>query len=265
MGDFMGNPLQVHGFVNKHLSNSTTPKKLTSDQFLDKMNDILKTGLKRGHDVGYMTDEIFKLVQKNPGLAKENKIPADYLEIKNKVVLPQKEAADVSQPQKTQKKESKNISEQGVHFLKEYESFSSTLYDKDGARNATIGYGHLVHKGKINGSASEAPFKNGITKEKAEALLKQDAQRAVDVVKNTIKVPLTQNQFDALVSMAFNYGKLPKNLTKLVNEGCTDPKKITAAFGEVRRSGGQIVRGLVNRRADEAELFLNGDYKRSHF
>ena len=261
----MGNPLQVHGFVNKHLSNSTTPKKLTSDQFLDKMNDILKTGIKRGHDVGYMTDEIFKLVQKNPGLAKENKIPADYLEIKNKIVLSYKEThLEKSSPVKKNKTE--DVSDKGLGFLKEYERFSPVIYDHDGGKvgNATIGYGHLIHYGPINGGKSEIPFKNGMTKAEAESLLQKDAEKAVNIVKTTIKVPLTQNQFDALVSLAFNYGKLPKNLTKLVNEGCADPKKISSAFGEVKYSEGKVVRGLVNRRADEAELFLNGDYKRNH-
>lgn len=262
----MGDSLSVHGFTSKHWR-PTFEKKMTLEKFQNELSDILKSGFKKNHDVSFITDQIYKLVGKNPALAKESKVPLDYLEIKNKVVLSFKETAGVSRLEKdpVSKKESKDVSENGLGFLKEYERFSSTLYDKDGARNATIGYGHLVHKGKINGSKSELPYKNGITKAEAEVLLKKDAKKAVDIVNKTIKIPLTQNQFDALVSMAFNYGKLPNNLTRLVNEGCTDAQKISSAFGEVKYSDHHVVRGLVNRRADEAELYLTGDYKRNHF
>ncbi len=96
-------------------------------------------------------------------------------------------------------------SQAGIDLIKRYEGFSDTLYDRDGsAGNTTIGWGHLVHPGRINHSNSEEKFNNGVSKTEGESLLRGDLGTAEGEVNSSVHVPVTQGQFDALVSLAFN-------------------------------------------------------------
>jgi Phage lysozyme len=95
-----------------------------------------------------------------------------------------------------------------IDFIAEREEFKPNLYD-DVAHKCTIGYGHKVHdESKGLNKDAEAPFVNGITKEKAKVLLKKDAQVAVDSINSNVIVPLDQRTFDVLVSFVFNSGKV---------------------------------------------------------
>jgi RHS repeat-associated protein len=79
-----------------------------------------------------------------------------------------------------------DISQKGVEFIADYEQLKTEVYD-DACGNPTIGYGHLIKP--------DENFDNGITKEEALQLLKQDLQIAVKAVRDNITVPLTQQQF----------------------------------------------------------------------
>jgi len=76
-------------------------------------------------------------------------------------------------------------------------------------------------------------------------------------------VTLAQNEFDALVSMAYNIGTgglLGSTLYKNVVAGVKDSATITANFQAWSNGGGQRIEGLYRRRTKEVAMFLNGDY-----
>jgi len=151
------------------------------------------------------------------------------------------------------------VSDAGVEFVKGWEGLSTKLYN-DPAGHCTVGYGTLVHKGNCDGRDSEQPYVNGVSKEEATRLLASDLTEKQRAVKSAVKVPLSQNQYDALVSFAYNVGAgafQSSTLLKLVNQG-----KYDAVPGELKkwtkaRRGGQLVdlAGLIERRANEAALF----------
>lgn len=141
-------------------------------------------------------------------------------------------------------KASKNI----LDFIASHEGFRSKIY-KDPYGYDTIGYGHLLKEGE------HEIFKNGITKEQALELLKKDIYDAEKSVNLSVKVPLTQNQFDALVSFTFNVGSgnLRKStLLKKLNEG--DYRGAADQF--LRWIGNPPLPGLQRRRAEERKIFL---------
>ena len=152
-----------------------------------------------------------------------------------------------------------NTSDKGLKFVAVHEGTSLKLYN-DSAGHATIGIGHLVHLGPINGKES-LEFKNGISQQRALELLKSDLAKAENAVKSLVKVALTQYQFDALVSFTFNLGsnalKTSSLLTRL-NKG-----EYSAVPYELSRwvtAGGVKLPGLVKRRTNEGKLFSQGIY-----
>lgn len=156
------------------------------------------------------------------------------------------------------------ISENGVKFLEGWEQFSATMYDKDGSRagNATVGYGHLVHLGKISGAASEKPFEDGIAEPQAEAILRKDLAWAENTINITINVPLYQFEYDALVCFMYNLQHHGDGLLDFVNTG--DYDKVGDKMRMYATSKGHPVKGLQRRRHREAEMFESGVYDSSH-
>lgn len=130
------------------------------------------------------------------------------------------------------------------------------LYE-DVAHHATIGVGHLVHTGPITDADRKGPFGKGITHQQSQDLLRKDVARFVDAVRNAVTVPLTQNQFDALVSFTFNVGagNLQKStLLKKVN--ARDFAHVQPEFLKFNKAGGKVFAGLTKRREAEAALFM---------
>ena len=116
----------------------------------------------------------------------------------------------------------------------------------------TIGYGHT------------ADVKEGdsIDQEAAEAFLIEDLETFEQAVTRLVEVPLTQQQFDALVSWTFNLGagNLAEStlLRKLNNYQYAEvPEQMMRWV----KAGGQVLDGLVRRRAAEAALFQNKDWR----
>ena len=140
----------------------------------------------------------------------------------------------------------RNTTQQGLALIAKYEGFSSTPYICP-AGYLTIGYGHLI---KPNES-----FTN-LNKEQALCLLKQDVTLAeISVLKN-IKIPLTNNQYDALVSFTFNLGggALQRStLRQLINR--EEHELATREFLKWIWVGGKKMPGLIRRRSEEAELY----------
>jgi GH24 family phage-related lysozyme (muramidase) len=148
----------------------------------------------------------------------------------------------------------RRLSTRGAKLIAEFEGLRQKLYN-DPAGHCTIGIGHLVHRGPCNGR-EPARFKRGLTPAQAFALMQRDAQRFANAV-NGLRIPLNQNQFDALVSFTYNLGPgwtgWNNNLRRLLR---------ARRFREVPRelmtwvhAGGRVVQGLVRRRKAEGRLF----------
>lgn len=154
------------------------------------------------------------------------------------------------------------LSNKGIAFLKEHEGTHidkktglHTMYE-DSQGHCTVGYGHLVHKGGIDGRESETPYKNGITEAQATDLFKTDVAKYESAINDNVKVSLTQYQFDALVSFTYNIGIggfKGSSALKELNKGNYDavPSKMLLW---------NIPKEIIGRRTDEANLFKTGLY-----
>ena len=141
------------------------------------------------------------------------------------------------------------ISKDGLDVICRYEGFSPIIYMCP-AGYPTIGYGHLVTE------ANKEQFLDGIDEDEGLELLRADVATAERAVRRWIKVPLTQGQFDALVSFTFNLGggALQRStLRRKVNR--QDHAEVPAEFMKWVWAGGKKLRGLVKRRQAEAKLY----------
>lgn len=133
----------------------------------------------------------------------------------------------------------------GLDLIKSFEGLRLTAYKAVPTEVWwTIGYGHYapeVKKGQV------------ITEAKAEAYLRQDLATAEKAV-NGLNKKLTQNQFDALVSFAFNCGAGSLN-TLCKNRALP---QIADAMLLYNKAGGNVLAGLTRRRNAERDLFLSG-------
>ena len=139
------------------------------------------------------------------------------------------------------------ISSAGLAALKAREGCKLVAY-LDSAKIPTIGYG------------STAGVRMGmkITQAQADALLSRDLTIFEKAVTAAVKVPLSQNEFDALVSLAFNIGAgafQKSTLLKELNKG--NRKAAADQFLRWNRAGGKVLKGLTNRRKAEREQFLS--------
>lgn len=149
----------------------------------------------------------------------------------------------------------------GRKFIEGFEGLILGAYDdasdhivKHGDRvqgTLTIGYGHTSVAGPPRVYIGQV-----IAKDEADAILGADLTSVEIEVQHLIKVPLTQNEFDALVSFQFNTGWLAHSgcsLTRALN--LKEYNVADTDFALYDRAGGVVNRGLVRRRAAEAKLF----------
>lgn len=135
----------------------------------------------------------------------------------------------------------------GIELIKSFEGFRATAY-RCPAGVLTIGYGHTR-----NVSCSQV-----LSKEQAEDLLRIDVVDAEQAVGIMVKLQLSQNQFDALVSFTYNCGSgnLQKStLLKKVNINPQDPT-IADEFRKYNKGGGNVLKGLTRRREAELKLYF---------
>ena len=146
-------------------------------------------------------------------------------------------------------------SEAGIEFVANHEGWVNHVY-KDIANIDTIGYGHVVKPGEA--------FPPIITKERGLSILASDLGFAESAVNKGVKVIITQNQFDALVSFTFNMGGgafTSSTLLKKLNAG-----DVACAADEILRwdhttINGKLTQaaGLTKRRKEERAVFLTPD------
>ena len=135
-------------------------------------------------------------------------------------------------------------SKKGIDLIKLFEGFREKAYKAVKTEEYyTIGYGHYG-----------ADIKRGqtITAAQGEQLLTNDLKKfesKVDKYNNVYK--FNQNEFDALVSFAFNIG----SIDQLTDNGMRSREEIRAHWLEYNKSGGKVIKGLTTRRTKELELF----------
>ena len=143
-----------------------------------------------------------------------------------------------------------NISQEGISLIKKFEGCKLEAY-QCAAGVWTIGYG----------STKDVKEGDTLTQKEADNLLLHEMQVYEGYIKELIKVPLKQNQFDALVSWVFNLG--PANLKastmlKFLNAG--DYHLIPSQIKRWNKANGKVLEGLIRRREAEALMFEDKDW-----
>lgn len=138
-------------------------------------------------------------------------------------------------------------SQKGIDFIKEFEDYRDRVYLCAGGKY-TIGYGHT--RGVEPGDTC--------TREQAEKYLREDLQDAEEAVLALITVPLSQNQFDALVSLVYNIGSgnfFDSTIRRVINLKISDIEEYRRAWMMWVKSRGKVLKGLVRRREAEFKMF----------
>ena len=145
-----------------------------------------------------------------------------------------------------------NPSKDVVELIKTFEGFRSQSYS-DVVGVWTIGYGSTrVHGNKVVPGMV-------CTVDEAEEYLYDELEPVAVRISDMVKVNLTQNQFDALCSFAYNLGTgALQNSTLLRKINAGDYNGAANEFAKWNQAGGKVLPGLVKRRELERQLFLKG-------
>lgn len=143
----------------------------------------------------------------------------------------------------------RHISKDGLDLICRFEGFSPVIYICP-AGYPTIGYGHLITE------ANKKQFLDGVNEDEALELLRSDVGKAEHAVLRLIAVPLTQGQFDALVSFTFNLGSgalQRSTLRRKINR--EEHADVPAELMKWVWAGGRKLKGLVKRRNSESLVY----------
>ncbi|CAM9155566.1 unnamed protein product [Ectocarpus fasciculatus] len=152
-----------------------------------------------------------------------------------------------------------SLGSNGLDLITAFEGFSSTCY-QDSVGVWTIGYGHACQDSSDDlpqyGVSCGAGYCSGtLTESEGKQVLDDDAANFVSCVRNYVKVPVTQNQFDALVSFSYNNGcgaLQDSTLLSELNAGSLTDKEAQYQFTRWHSS---CLAGLERRRFTESQLF----------
>jgi len=142
----------------------------------------------------------------------------------------------------------------GYNLIKSFEGLSLKPY-LCSAKVPTIGYGNTFYTNGVKVTMSDAP----ITQEKANEMLKVIADSFALKVSKITPSGLTQNQFNALVSFAFNLGVQAltnSTLLRLVKINPNDGN-IAKQFLRWNQAGGKVIDGLTKRRIKESSVYFS--------
>lgn len=145
------------------------------------------------------------------------------------------------------------ISQKGLDLIKKFEGFSAKPYLCP-AGVPTIGYGATYYTNGTKVTMSDEP----ISEEWAEQLLSHIVHTYEKGVTSLVIPKITQNQFDALVSFAYNVGVTnfrKSTLLRLINKNPDNPE-IANQFMRWVRGGGKVINGLIKRRQIESKLYF---------
>lgn len=145
----------------------------------------------------------------------------------------------------------KTLSPNGAKLITNFEGLALVAYQCP-AKVWTIGSGTTVYP-----SGQSVQQGDTCSKEQALTYKTYDLMRFSKLVNQTVNVPLTQNQFDALVSLAYNIGANAfRQSTLLKKLNIADYDGAAEQFLVWNKSKGKVLKGLVNRRTQERALFL---------
>jgi lysozyme len=162
---------------------------------------------------------------------------------------------------------SMTISTDGLKRLKKHEGSRATVYDDKTGKSVsswgevagfpTIGVGHLIQNNEK--TAFSKFLKPGkMSDNEIDNLLLKDLQERINALNKKLKVKVSQNQFDSLLSMMFNTGGANKSFLKAIS--LTNEGKFKDAAAQIKSgpksSKGVILAGLERRRNEEAETYL---------
>lgn len=148
------------------------------------------------------------------------------------------------------------VSDKGIDFIKQWEKLVLEPYN-DGAGYMTIGFGHRIRP--------DEDFKR-IDEDRATELLMSDIEDSEIKLTDCIEREISQEQFDACVSLAFNIGNHAferSTLLQKLNHG-RPFKEVSPQFDRWVFAGSKKMAGLVKRRAAERKLFETGEYDSRH-
>jgi lysozyme len=144
-----------------------------------------------------------------------------------------------------------HISPSGIDLICNFEGKRLTAYD-DGVGVWTIGFGTTVYPNGIKVMKGDT-----CTEAQAKTYMAHDLKKFEATVNKAVTVQLNQNQFDALVSLAYNIGTNAFSKSTLVKKlNANDIRGAADQFDVWVNAGGKRMQGLVNRRKIEMELFL---------
>lgn len=144
-----------------------------------------------------------------------------------------------------------NTSQSGINLIKGFEGKRLTAYD-DGVGVWTIGYGTIKYPNGLRVKKGDT-----CTDTQAESYLKNDLVKFESAINRLVKVPLNQNQFDALSSFTYNLGETNLSKSTLLRKlNSKDYKGAADQFLVWNKAGGRVLTGLVRRREAERNLFL---------
>ncbi|KAI3319328.1 lysozyme [Xylariaceae sp. AK1471] len=146
------------------------------------------------------------------------------------------------------------VNQATIDLISGFEGFSADVYD-DPTGNPTVGYGHLCQQS----GCSEIPYPLPLSEADGKNLLADDVISPQNCItmQTAESVVLNANEYGALVSWAFNVGcgnSGSSTLISRLNNG-EDPQTVIAdELPQWNKSGGQVLPGLVRRRAAEVDL-----------
>lgn len=145
-----------------------------------------------------------------------------------------------------------------VTLTKMYEGYSAATPYANSSGNCTVGYGHLIHTGPCTAADRAKTWD-------ADALFAADVKEHERRIKSSLgAVPVTQREFDTLFDYAFNRGSITATSSPKIYAAMTArPPRYAAVGAALREAGDNSIRGLCNRRYDEAEVFEGGRYDRT--
>ena len=146
------------------------------------------------------------------------------------------------------------LSQKGLELIKQFEGLSLTPYVCAGGIN-TIGYGSTYYP---NGQKIKLTDP-AITQIVAESFLKHSLSTYEKAVDSFCRDDISQNQFDALVSFAYNLGTGALQKSTLIKKVNANPKDLTIKdeFLKWNKANGRVLAGLTRRRQAEANLYFS--------
>ena len=150
------------------------------------------------------------------------------------------------------------LSKAGVDYIKKFEAYRAKPY-QDSKGVWTIGYGNTYWPNGKRVAPSDKPITEAEAAELKRFITNRDFVPSVNVMlRDEIKAgKVTQNMFDALVSLAYNIGTgalAGSTVIRKLKAG--DIKAAADAFRLFNKSGGRVLQGLINRREEERKIFL---------